>query len=135
MVCELTSEVNLRTKHSGVNMQTPQEIEVKYVLPVLRRELAKQMIKLGLSQKDAAKKLGISGAAVSQYLKKKRGTEGMKMPMAEITKSAKAIMKGEKTEAIEEINRLCRVIRKTRVLCCVHKKYGKPLKGCAICLK
>lgn len=116
-------------------MQTPQEIEVRYVLPVLRRELAKQMIKLGLSQKDAAKKLGITEAAVSQYFKKKRGREFVRLPMGEVAKSAKQIMRGKKTASIEEINRLCGLIRKNKKLCIIHRKYGKPLKECAICLK
>lgn len=116
-------------------MQTPQEIEVKYVLPVLRRELAKQMIKLGLSQKESAKKLGITEAAVSQYLKKKRGTEGIRLPMAELAKSAKKMIAGKVNTAVEEINRLCKVMRKSRALCCVHRKYGKPAKECKICLR
>ncbi len=116
-------------------MQTPQEIEVRYVLPVLRRELAKQMIKLGLSQKEAAKKLGITEAAVSQYFKKKRGTGGIKLPMAEIAKSAKRIFNGKSTKCLEEINRLCDLIRKNKKLCIIHRRYGKPMRECAICLK
>jgi len=116
-------------------METPQEIEVKFVLPVLRRELAKALIASGLSQKDAAKKLGVTEAAVSQYIKKKRGALAVKMPASEIKKSAKSIINGGKMGAMKEISRLCGVIRKTKILCCVHKKYGNPMKRGSVCLK
>ena len=43
-------------------------------LPVIRREIAESMInKYGLNQKEAAKKLGVTPAAVCQYVSKKRG--------------------------------------------------------------
>jgi len=43
-------------------------------LPVIRREIAESMInKFGLSQKEAALKLGVTPAAVCQYISKKRG--------------------------------------------------------------
>ena len=43
-------------------------------LPIIRKELVKVMINgFGLSQKESAEKLGITPAAVSQYLTKKRG--------------------------------------------------------------
>ncbi len=46
------------------------------VLPVLRRELAKIMVEeMGYSQKEVAKMLGVSEAAISNYLKGKRGVE------------------------------------------------------------
>ena len=47
----------------------PQEIEVWYIIPAVRRELAKSMVKIGLKQKQIAVTLGITEAAVSQYLK------------------------------------------------------------------
>ena len=54
----------------------PQEIEVWYLIPALRKELARIFIKdYGLAQKKAAELLGISGAAVSQYVKEKRAKE------------------------------------------------------------
>ena len=43
-------------------------------LPVIRKEIAESMINdFGLSQKETAEKLGITPAAVCQYLSKKRG--------------------------------------------------------------
>ena len=40
--------------------QMPQEIEVWYIIPALRRELAKQMVEAGLTQKKIADLMGIS---------------------------------------------------------------------------
>ncbi|MDD5112124.1 MAG: helix-turn-helix domain-containing protein [Candidatus Altiarchaeota archaeon] len=54
-------------------MKLPCEHAMWYVLPRIRAELARILIKRGLSQKDAAERLGITPAAVSQYLHKKRG--------------------------------------------------------------
>ena len=117
-------------------MHTPQEIEVKYVLPVLRRQLAGCLIASGLSQKEAAKKIGITGAAISQYFKKKRGNhQSLNIPAAEITKSANRILTGKGTESIEEINRLCLVLRKKGALCCIHRKYGKAMPKCEVCTR
>ena len=54
--------------------QTPCEYIVWRGLPVLRKEIARSMIdNFGLSQTEAAQRLGLSPAAVSQYLSGKRG--------------------------------------------------------------
>ena len=53
----------------------PQEIEVWYILPAIRREIAKHLIDSGLKQKEVALKLGVTEAAVSQYMKDKRANE------------------------------------------------------------
>ena len=54
------------------------EVIGKYVLPIFRSMLAKELVqKYGLSQTEAAKKLGTTQAAVSQYLSSKRAYKGM----------------------------------------------------------
>ena len=54
-------------------MKPPCELIVWYVIPTIRAELAKELIKLGLSQKEVSERLGITQSAVSQYVKDKRG--------------------------------------------------------------
>lgn len=52
----------------------PCEIIGWQVLPAVRREIAKYMIdEKNMSRKEVAKKLGITEAAICQYLKAKRG--------------------------------------------------------------
>jgi uncharacterized protein len=54
------------------------EITGKYVLPIFRSLLAKELVvKYHLSQTEAAKKLGTTQAAVSQYLSSKRAYKGI----------------------------------------------------------
>ena len=56
--------------------QMPQEIEVWYILPAIRRDLTKSMINdLHLTQKEIAKIMGLTEAAVSQYIHSKRAKE------------------------------------------------------------
>jgi len=54
------------------------EIIGKYVLPIYRSMLAKELVqKYHLTQTEAAKKLGTTQAAVSQYLSSKRAYKGI----------------------------------------------------------
>ena len=53
-------------------MKLPCEQALWYVLPKIRADLAKELIKNGVSQKDTAELLGLTQSAVSQYVHKKR---------------------------------------------------------------
>ncbi len=61
------------------------EFTGKYILPIFRSMIAKELVqKYRLSQTDAAKKLGTTQAAVSQYLSSKRAYKGMDMTQVEV---------------------------------------------------
>ena len=72
----------------------PQEVEVWYVLPSIRRELARVMIEKGKPQKQIAKMLGVTEPAVTQYkLNKSNRSRGDQVKISkevkpEIEKSA-----------------------------------------------
>ena len=53
-------------------MEMPQEIEVWYVIPAIRRELAKNMKSKGMKQTEIAKRMGMTKSAITQYLNNKR---------------------------------------------------------------
>src|SRR5665647_1652059 len=56
-------------------MKIPCELIVWYVLPSIRRELARELVdKHNFSQAEVARRFGVTDAAISQYLKAKRGT-------------------------------------------------------------
>ncbi|MFH1133103.1 MAG: hypothetical protein V1735_01300 [Nanoarchaeota archaeon] len=119
-------------------MTMPQEIEVWYLIPALRRELAKVFVsKYKLSQKGAAQILGITEAAVSQYLKAKRGWE-LKFSAKDsalIRKHAALIVKDKKT-ARQHLYALCRALSGSRSICAVHRRYDKSLPPkCTLCSK
>ena len=116
-------------------MRMPQEFEVWYIIPAIRKGLAEAMLRKGLKQKEIAQKLGITEAAVSQYMKAKRA-KGIKLGKdieKEMETSAGRIINGEDT--LGEMHRLTELCRKGKVLCKVHRSKGKVPKECRICLE
>jgi predicted transcriptional regulator len=118
----------------------PQEVEVWYVLPAIRRELAKVMktkvvprvnedggmIDHKITQKEIARMLGVTEPAITQYLLKKKGQRSrgdqVVLPesiLREIDKSAdhmiaeyeKARMKDEEDIFEEMTGEINRIIR------------------------
>ncbi|HUS99361.1 MAG TPA: helix-turn-helix domain-containing protein [Candidatus Thermoplasmatota archaeon] len=95
------------------------EEAVWYVLPLIRKEFAKSLIKdHGLTQRKAAEKLGITEAAVSQYLYKKRGDLKISDPtiQQEIKISTKRIVNGDVEVMKIEICRVCHLLQAKRIL-------------------
>ena len=56
----------------NLKLTQPQEVEVLYLLPAIRRELAIAMKKTGMEQKKIAELLCVTEPAVSQYFSSKR---------------------------------------------------------------
>ena len=108
----------------------PQEIEVFYILPTLRRHMVFFMKKNGMKQTDIAKLLHIKDGAVSQYLSGKRGVQ--------ITFSQDILKEIEK--AVEHIHdtpslliqtqSLLHFIRQTGMLCHAHKQFSEVPSVC-----
>ncbi len=58
-------------------MHLPCETVARYVLPVFRSHVAKELVeKHNFTQVQAAEKLGTTQAAISQYIHSKRGYKG-----------------------------------------------------------
>jgi predicted transcriptional regulator len=114
----------------------PQEIEVWYIIPAIRRELAKSIIAKGLKHREAAKILGITEAAVSQYLKLKRAKDVVfdQDTMHQIGSSAEIIVK-DSTRLIIEMQKILESVRKSKVICQIHYKYGLNIQNCEACMK
>ena len=88
-------------------------------LPLIRKELVKSMINNhGVNQKEAADRIGITPAAVSQYLSKKRGRISIidNDIISEINLSAERIIKHGQTVVTIEICRICKILRKNGML-------------------
>lgn len=116
-------------------MESLQEIEARYIIPGLRSCLAKAMEKLGLKQVEIADRLGITKAAVNQYLKDKRGSEikFSEKIRKEVQKSAKNIKNIK--DSIREIQYLLNLTRKEKVVCQVHKSLDKEFSNCNVCFE
>ena len=83
-------------------------------LPTIRKEIAESMINdFGFSQKETAEKLGITPAAVCQYLSKKRGRIDLKdkLILEEVKLSAKNIIEYGDKHIISEVCRICKIVR------------------------
>ena len=112
-----------------------QEIEVWYIIPAVRKELAKLLTKkYELSYEKTGAILGISKAAISQYLSNKRANK-IKLNSStkkEVAQSAKIIAKNNKL-AVIEIQRILKFMKANKCSCDVCKKYNKEVLGYCNC--
>lgn len=108
----------------------PQEIGVWYILPAIRKELAFELNKQGLKQTEIAVRLGITKAAVSQYLANKRASNVKFGPRIkeQIKYSAKQIISG--SNVMKEIFEIEKLLKRSKIYCkmCIHGK-----ESCNIC--
>ena len=107
----------------------PQEIEVWYIIPAIRKELARVLTgKHELSYEKAGAILGVSKAAVSQYLSNKRANK-VKLTAEvkkEIGKSASLIFENPML-ALGEMQRILRYMKDKKCSCDVCKKFNKDV--------
>lgn len=113
----------------------PQEIEVWYVLPALRCQMAKAFLEDGLSQKQTAGKLGVTEAAISQYVHSKRAqnvtfSDAFK---AKIKAACQNITNGRQT-TYEAVQYLVKDFKESKQLCTLHHALEGVPKDCDICL-
>jgi predicted transcriptional regulator len=116
-------------------MQTPQEIDVWYVLPAVRRELALRLIDRGLKQREIAQKLGVTEAAVSQYVSRKRAGS-IRIPkgiMSAIKKAADNMIQNRDCHRYE-LQDLLETVKRSGFLCEIHRRYDTVPKCCNVCL-
>jgi predicted transcriptional regulator len=86
-------------------------------LASIRGEMVHSMIKqFSIKQREAAEILGVTPAAISQYLSKKRGytTQFDNDIIKEIDKSAKRIYSEGRKHIGTEICRICKLMRKDK---------------------
>jgi hypothetical protein len=118
-------------------MRSPCEIIIWYVLPSIRSELAKELVNWGLSQKEIAKRLGITQPAVSQYVREKRGRgiEFKEDVMLAIRKLAKDLIDNGIDNLILGVCEICAQVREDKTLCRLHKEQEIVPEGCNFCLR
>ncbi len=113
----------------------PQEIELWYIIPSLRREFSREMAKQGISGVKIAELLGVTPAAVSQYFSKARAVEFTFNPKMkkEIKVSVARILKGD--DAVAEIQRIINILRENQNICRFHHLKEDLDPQCDICFK
>ncbi len=119
-------------------MKVPCELIIWDILPAIRREFARILVKdFNLTQREAAKKLGVTESAVSQYMKFKRGNAVKfdKKMVKEIGKAMKDVSESEKDSLlIEKTCSICALIRSYGILCKIHRADNAKLEDCDVCL-
>jgi len=116
----------------------PHDIEVRYILPALRRAFTKVLSEDNqLSQKEIAELLGLTEGAVSQYIHDKRGNEVTfsENIRNEIKKSIIKIQQEDnKTQRIiAEFYKIMNLMELKEIVCDIHRKQSKDLEDCTIC--
>ncbi|HDH81870.1 MAG: helix-turn-helix domain-containing protein [Thermoplasmata archaeon] len=96
--------------------KVPCEIVTWYLLPAIRREMSSIMVnEYEMQQKDAAKLLGVTNAAISQYISGKRGNVDFDgIGKEEFKKSVENIVGGIPAE--KEICRLCKFLMESGII-------------------
>ena len=119
-------------------MRPPCEIVVWYVIPTIRSELAKELLNLGMKQKEISELLDITQPAVSQYISDKRG-HGIKFN-DDTQKLIKDFAKGlveekyNQRDIIPHVCEICRKVKTDEILCQLHKEKGKMPTDCDACM-
>lgn len=113
----------------------PQEIEVWYIIPRIRRDMSKEFVqKYGLSYEKTANILGITKAAVSQYLREKRANK-IKLSKEiekDIKDAAKRIFE-DKSNFPVEAQAILKKMKENKCSCTFCKKYNREIVNYCKC--
>ena len=119
------------------------ELIVQEILPSMRALVAMQLTKdYGLSQEQAALRLGTTQPAISQYKRSLRGYKTAifkKHPkLSEMMESlTKRAASGEVSpyQVTMEFCKICTYMRKNGLMCEMHKERNPLLESCTMCLE
>ncbi|HLD12509.1 MAG TPA: transcriptional regulator [Candidatus Nanoarchaeia archaeon] len=116
------------------SLMQPQEVEVFYIIPTIRKSLAQALKHQGMPQKNIAELLSIQASTVSQYLNNKRA-HTITFPAyleREIRQAATTIK--TPTDVIRIIQTIIQHIKTSKTICDIHRQVSKNLpKGCDAC--
>lgn len=119
-------------------MKIPCEVVVWYILPTIRKELAKKLVNNhGFSQSKVARVFGLTDAAISQYLKNKRGENIVVTADAnygvvecQLNESARRIAE-EGVDFAAEVCSICLAFKKSGILAKIYEvEFDSQLPVC-----
>jgi predicted transcriptional regulator len=106
-------------------------VVVQHILPALRLEITKELVeKYGMKRSDAATKMGVTPAAVTQYLNRARGgsattlLEGSGKVMEIVYELSRDIAAGESPldVLLLKLCRACAAARSEGLVCQLHRE-------------
>ena len=119
-------------------MKIPCEVVVWYLLPTIRKELSKKLVSdFGFSQSKVARTFGLTDAAISQYLKNKRGENivvtadpNYYIVEDQLALSSKRIAE-EGVDFAAEVCNICLSFKKSGILAKIYEiEFGSKLPAC-----
>ena len=117
----------------NLKLMQPQEVEVLYIMPALRREFTKELKRNGCEQKRIAELLCVTESAVSQYLNSKRASKiAFDTATMKLIKESVARMDSPNS-MIKETQLLLKKLRDNGLTCKVHKNLAKLPDDCEFC--
>jgi len=125
-------------------MRPPCELIVKRILPAFRSMVANELVKnYSFSQTRAAKMLGTTQAAISQYFHSKRGYKMIEtlQNIPEVksiaSKTANDLANGKvsQLDVLKDFCKLCQKLRKSFKICKMHKDTSLIPEFCDICIE
>lgn len=117
-----------------VNFIFPQEIELNYMIPSLRKEIAAAMKDTGLTQREIAKKLRVTEQAVSQYFNEKRAIH-VKFNGNIISKIKELAPTITEETFQQEMRNLLKLAMEEHITCKVCNDITKTDHGCRVCFE
>ncbi len=126
-----------------MSLVLPEEIVVERLLPTLRVELARDLSDRGLTQADIADRLGVTQAAVSNYLSGDPAVEERFVQNERFQRTVEHIGAGfadgsmDGYEALAETMELVRAFEDRGPICAVHEAEMPALEGlgCDLCVR
>ncbi|MFX1520249.1 MAG: thiamine-phosphate synthase family protein [Promethearchaeota archaeon] len=116
-------------------MRPPCEVVVKKYLPRLRRLVAQEMIKKGLTQEEVAVKMGLTQAAVSKYVSdtQLRETDASFEDIAKNLARSIILSDISANEIILELCKSCFSLREGSYICREHQRILPLGDDCHVC--
>ncbi|AXG06877.1 transcriptional regulator [Haloplanus rubicundus] len=126
-----------------MTVQLPSEIVVDKFLPTVRSMLAAELSDRGFAQREIASRLGVSQAAVSQYLAGERRGEERFLDHPRTQATVERIAEGfdagtmDDYEALAELLELVRAFEDRGPICAIHEEEMPALAGlgCDLCVR
>ena len=123
-------------------MILPDELVAKLAIPSIRALIARRLMTVyGLTQNQVADKLGITQAAVSNYVNGKRGITFRVEDYPEVERGVESLSEalakgnGDESAIMTRMTEICDYIRLQRLMCTPHKvlEPGLDVESCHAC--
>lgn len=117
------------------------ELAARYIVPSVRRHLARELVRRGMARSDAARILGLSRSAITRYMKSERGAGVRFTKFNDVTQMIEKlvikIMEKEVDEGQihEEVAEIIAYILSRKYFCTYHKKLDPKIdvSRCRLC--